>query len=150
MTITLTPSVFDKPARIGDFEWMIDRPEFGRTLFVFNDNEEQFLAFHAGRSSGGTRGGGNAVIRPYQVGANPRAAGIPTGKNNRGYPRLDDNARAQIDRAIEHIRGLLATGRFDDVRYSATETGELGVKIYAPGDDVKRYIVSRLREIVGQ
>jgi hypothetical protein len=36
------------------------------------------------------------------------------------------------------------------VRYSATETGELGVKIYAPGDDVKRYIVSRLREIVGQ
>jgi hypothetical protein len=150
MTITLTPSVFTKLGCIGDFEWMIDRPEFGRTLFVFNDNEEQFLAFHAGRSSGGTRGGGNAKIRPYQVGANPRAAGIPTGRNGCGYPRLDDNTRAHIDRAIEHVRGLLASGRFDEVRYSATETGELGVKIFSPSDDVKRYIVSQLREIVKQ
>lgn len=150
MTISLVPSVFTKRGCIGDFEWMIDRPEFGRTLFIFNDNEEQFLAFHAGRTSGGTRGGGNAVIRPYQVGANPRAAGIPTGKNGKGYPRLDDNARAHIDRAVEHIRGLLTTGRFDDVRYSATETGELGVHLFSPSDDVKRYIVSQLREIVKQ
>ena len=73
----LIKSQFVGPRQDGDFSWMIERPEYARSLFIFNDNEMQFIAFHTGHEAGFTAGGGNAAIRPYQGHSPIRAAGFP-------------------------------------------------------------------------
>ena len=146
----LVPSRYAQRGRAGDFGWMIEQPQYADALFVFNDNEGEFRA-HQGHAPGARRchaGGGNAVVRPYQCQDPPRAAGIPTGDHG-GYPRLTDGARAAIDDALAAIRALLATGRYERVIYSAADdSGALGTGIFDVGDDVKRYIVDGLREVV--
>jgi len=124
----------------GDFSWMIDRPEYARSLFIFNDNEKQFNEFHDGQEGGLTAGGGNAKIRPYQGHSPIRAAGIPTG-NRGGYQKLDKNVRALVDDAIAHIRRLLSTGNYDQVIFSYdAEAKTLGTGIFTVADEVKNYI----------
>ena len=58
----VTKSQYTGSGSVGDFSWMIDRPEYARSLFIFNDNEMQFIAFHTGHEAGFTAGGGNAAI----------------------------------------------------------------------------------------
>jgi hypothetical protein len=145
-------ATFDRPGAYGDFGWMLQNPEFDDALFVFNDNEGQFRAFredpHGG--PGCSPGGGNAAIRPYRCQDPPRAAGVPTGDGG-GYQRLDDNARAVIDEALDVIATLLATGRYRRVFYSASrdDPALLGTGIFDVGDDVRRYVVQRLRALGG-
>ena len=134
-------SQFSGLQRDGDFSWMINRPEYARSLFVFNDNEAQFIAFHKGGADGLLAGGGNATIRPYQGHSPIRAAGTPTGTAGCGYTELNHNVRALIDDAIAHIRRLLATGNYDQVIFSYdSKKKTLGTKIYSPADEVKNYI----------
>ena len=136
----LIKSEFSDRRQDGDFSWMIDRPEYARSLFIFNDNEAQFLAFHAGHATGLSVGGGNAAIRPYQGHSPIRAAGIPTGDHG-GYQQLDTNVRTLVDDAIAHIRGLLATGNYDQVIFSYdSEEKTLGTGIFKVADEVKTYI----------
>jgi len=133
-------SQYSGPRQNGDFSWMIGRPEFARALFIFNDNEAQFIAFQTGHASGLSAGGGNAAIRPYQGHSPIRAAGIPTG-NHGGYQKLDKNVRALVDDAIAHIQRLLATGNYDQVIFSYDATNEtLGTGIFNVADEVKNYI----------
>jgi hypothetical protein len=133
-------SQFSGGRQDGDFSWMIDRPEYARSLFIFNDNEAQFIAFHTGHAAGLSAGGGNAAIRPYQGHSPIRAAGIPTG-NLGGYQKLDKNVRALVDDAIAHIRRLLATGNYDQVIFSYDAKNEtLGTGIFTVAAEVKNYI----------
>ena len=55
-------SIFSGGGKSGDFGWMIEQPEYADALFVFNDNEEQFLAFRRNPKGGYgcDRGGGNS------------------------------------------------------------------------------------------
>ena len=46
------PSVFTGTGRFGDWAWMREQAHWAHTLFVFNDNEEQFDAFAAGSAIG--------------------------------------------------------------------------------------------------
>ena len=136
----LIKSQFVGPRQDGDFSWMIERPEYARSLFIFNDNEMQFIAFHTGHAAGFTAGGGNAAIRPYQGHSPIRAAGIPTGEKD-GYQHLDLNVRALVDDAMAHIQRLLATGNYDQVIFSYDEANNpLGTGIFQVADEVKSYI----------
>src|SRR5690349_8229360 len=106
-------SVFEHRNAPGDFAWMITRPDYADALFIFNDNESEFRA-HQGHAPGSARchrGGGNAVIRPYQCEDPPHAAGIPTGDSG-GYPRLSEHVRSVIDEALQTIQVLIDTGRY--------------------------------------
>ena len=133
-------SRFLGPGQDGDFSWMIDRPEYARSLFIFNDNEMQFIAFHTGHAAGFTAGGGNAAIRPYQGHSPMRAAGIPTGEKS-GYQHLDLNVRALVDDAMAHIQRLLTSGNYDEVIFSYdAENDSLGTGIFDVADEVKSYI----------
>jgi len=133
-------SQYSGPRQNGDFSWMIGRPEFARALFIFNDNEAQFIAFQTGHASGLSAGGGNAAIRPYQGHSPIRAAGIPTG-NHGGYQKLDKNVRALVDDAIAHIQRLLATGNYDQVIFSYdADQRTIGTGIFNVADEVKNYI----------
>ena len=43
-TITIEPVIFSRPCQYGDYHWMIRQPELRkRGIFLFNDNEGQFL-----------------------------------------------------------------------------------------------------------
>ena len=147
----LVPSRFDRRGRPGDFAWMITRPEYADALFVFNDNEEQFRAFRRDPDGGAglSPGGGNATVRPHRGDDPPRAAGIPTGRAGKGYPALTPDAREAIDDALQLIADLLASGAYQRVVYSASnDDGDLGTGIFDVGDDVRRYIVDGLRNLV--
>ena len=137
-------STFKQADSIGDFSWMIERPEYARSLFIFNDNEMQFIAFHTGHEAGFTAGGGNAAIRPHQGRSPIRAAGIPTGERS-GYQHLDLNVRALVDDAMAHIQRLLKSGNYDEVIFSYDATnGTLGTGIFQVADEVKSYIFQNI------
>lgn len=148
--VDIIGAVFSGPGQIGDFAWMITQAEFDDALFVFNDNESQFRAFRRDASGGAgcSPGGGNAVIRPYRCQHPPRAAGVPTGDGG-GYAHLDEHATSVIDDAIALVADLLTTGRYRRVFYSADahDPDLLGTGIFHVGDDVRRYVVTRLRAL---
>ena len=142
--ITVKPSTYSGRGQAGDFEWMLNQPEYENTLFIFNDNEEQFDAFVNGESSGFSRGGGNAAIRPFRKMSPPRAAGVPTGKMGRGYSSLDEPTKAKIDQAFTVITDLLETGNYESIVFSANKTKtDIGTGIFDVGADVRAYIFGR-------
>ena len=144
MQIRKNPSVYTGAGKVGDFEWMIKQPKYARSLFIFNDNETQFKAFHANQSGGLSAGGGNAVIRPLQGGANPRAAGIPTG-DGAGYLALDSHVKGVIDQALLYIKNLLKSGRYNEIVFCTDPTGQtIGSGIYDIDPAVKNYIFQGL------
>ena len=147
MKIRKAKSVFTRPGTEGDFAWMIEQPKYAQSLFIFNDNETQFKAFHANQSGGLSAGGGNAVIRPLQGGANPRAAGIPTG-DGAGYLALDSHVKGVIDQALLYIKNLLKSGRYNEIVFCTDPTGQtIGSGIYDIDPAVKNYIFQGLMEL---
>lgn len=143
-------SIFTGGGKPGDFGWMIQQPEYADALFIFNDNEEQFREFRRNPKGGFgcDKGGGNAVIRPYQCKEPQRATGIPTGVDQCGYEKLTAHVRQVIDEAIAAIRQLLGTGRYQRVFYSAAnEAGDLGTGIFDVGNEVKNYITAEIRKL---
>lgn len=150
--IEVIRSVFTRNGCEGDFSWMIEQPHHARTLFIFNDNEEEFFAHLSNRPHTCSPGGGNAAIRPYQCQAEPRAVGIPTGTYDRGphfkgYSSLDDHVLRVVGDAISQIDSLLATGRFDALAFSWSDETKLGGKIFNTAQVVRDYIVDRIIEV---
>lgn len=145
--VRIRKSVFQGSGCDGDFGWMIQQPEFASSLFVFNDNESQFNAFHEGEPSGLSAGGGNAIIRPYQGFKPQRAAGVPTG-DRAGYSELSPQINQTIDRAIEYIKELLKSGDYDEVVISYDPIFDtIGAGIFNPHPSVKKYIYESLMAI---
>jgi hypothetical protein len=153
LKVKLQPSVFDKKKGTGDFVKEVHAalrrqqgPKGSRTLWVFNDNEQDRRSPR--------EGGGNAKIRPYnRFGAHadePLAAGVTTGSNGCGYTALTPAAKAIIDEDLALISQLLHTGDYSAVRYSAVsrhadaKKAGLGTGIFAVHDSVKKYIVEGL------
>ena len=146
----LVPSIFKYFGMDGDFEWMIKQPEYQYSLFIFNDNQESFLKKSC------EKGGGNAVIRPYQCQNPPRCVGIPTGSLKvGGYKNLEEIVTPSgtkcyeiIDKSLEKVMELIYTGRYKQVIYSSDGKGGIGTGIFKVGRDVKKYIIQGLKEVV--
>ena len=121
-------------------------PRGGRTLWIYNDNEQHRRT--------AIEGEGNAKVRPYNKfgahAAEPLAAGVTTGSNGQGYKALTDAVRAVIDEDLALISRLLQTGDYSTVRYSATSltSGNLGTGHFQVGTPVKKYIVAGLKRCV--
>ena len=146
--IEVMPTVFSGLGKIGDFAWMQNQPEYAKTLFVFNDNEEQFDAFLDGKAHGFTAGGGNAIARPWRKLTPPKSAGIPTGRQNTGYKTLDTPVIAKIDQALDVINLLTGSGEYDRVVFSADSScSKIGTGIFSVSDDVRIYIFCCLMDI---
>jgi hypothetical protein len=141
------PTVFTGYGKWGDWEWMQEDPDWAHTLFVFNDNEEQFDAYVNGLTSGFTPGAGNALARPWRQFNPPKAAGIPTGKNGYGYQVLDETTQEKIDQALTIVGKLLKSFYFDRLVFSSNEDrSTLGISTYKVGEDVRKYIFDRLMQ----
>ena len=145
--VSVSGSIFSGRGKPGDFGWMIEQEQYARTLFVYNDNEQQFDAFQNGdKSLGCSVGGGNAVIRPYQCRDPQRAIGIPTGSRGEGYAVLNDHVKTKIDQAISAIRALAASGKYDTVLFSqaAVDAPTLGTGMFRVSEEVKKYVLESL------
>ena len=132
---------FFKPDMKGDFNWMINQPEYTNTLFIFNDDVESRYKYK--------RGGGNACIRPYnQYNPNitkPHSAGIPTGTlKDGGFQTLDKNTATYIDNAINNIIELVKIYNYDRIIYSIDKKGNFATGIFNVNEDVIYYITEKL------
>ena len=141
----VTPTFFEGLGRHGDFAWMRMQPDHVSTLFIFNDNEEQFNAYLHGKASGFTIGAGNAIARPWRLLSPPQSAGIPTGKNGKGYESLDTQTKSKIDQSLQVISDLIATGNYSQMVFSADSTlMTLGKATFAVSAEVCEYIFKNL------
>lgn len=168
--VEILPVIYKRGNPDGDFSLMINSPKYRDTLFLYNDNEEQFLAhisyIDAGRPQYShsrlacSIGGGNAAIRPYQCYPVPRAFGIPTGQSSRNFPRDHRNpdelsgyssleeSKEYIDKSFEYIARLIRTGRYKRVAYSANTDGyTLGTSIFTVSFEVKEYIIESIYDL---
>jgi len=175
MMINVIKSQYGEPNVDGDFEFMIEQPEHQATLFVFNDNEEQFLAHFLAANNpfgaaalninplpsnvGGdpcSAGGGNAAIRPYQCAPHRRAVGVPTGSyqhqqdDEPGYASLDARVRQMVDFSMMQIDAMLASGRFTSLAFSYNPKTKLGGKAFNTSQTVRDYIVAELLRVASK
>lgn len=138
----VTPTSYRGNGKEGDFSWMSKQPKYKDSLFVFNDNEEQYI------SKSCSAGGGNAVVRPLQCQNPPRALGVPTGSfKGKGYKSLTPQAKKLIDESIERIRDSIRKYRYDRIIYSVNKDGYIGTGIFNVGDDVRKYITTKLQSL---
>ena len=124
---------------------MSRQAEHEKTLFIFNDNEEQFRAFVRGDSLGFSEGDGNAKIRPLRGLKPPRAAGVPTGSRGGGYSRLDESTKKVIDESLSVIQELLNSGDYERMVFSKDKnSATIGTGIFNVAPEVKTYIYDAL------
>ena len=145
--IEVMPTMFSGLGKIGDFAWMQSQPCYAKTLFVFNDNEEQFDAYRQGLSIGYAAGAGNALARPWRKFNPPKSAGIPTGKKGSGYKVLDEVTKEKIDQALTVVYDLLKSFYYNYLVFSADESRKtLGISTFHVDDEVRQYIFDRLNQ----
>ena len=145
--IKVCHSQFSRIGYKGDFLWEIKQNIEPKTLYIFNDNENDHPT--------AVRGGGNAVIRPFNRHGYkekgimyPRSAGISTGDYRGGYQLLSRDVKEHIDECIKEIKSLLSTGNYDTIKYSSCDDrGSLGTGIFRVCEDVKEYIVDELKSL---
>jgi hypothetical protein len=141
MNIQIYGTKYVKKNQIGDFDWMIQRPNYKNSLFIFNDNEEHHMSIR--------RGAGNAVIRPYNRYnpniINPLSAGIPTGTiKGGGYDFLTSDVQKIIDDAIGEIIELIKSHNYDSIYYSVGPDNELGTGLFKVNKNVIEYIDKKI------
>jgi hypothetical protein len=136
----IIPSVFTGLNKEGDFNFMIKSGNYERTLFLFNDNTEEHFT--------NRKGGGNAIIRPFNRYSNGKiySAGIITGNrfNGGGFKTLNHDAKFHIDSCFLEIENLLRTGNYDNIYYSAELDGLIGTSIFVVSRDVREYITTKI------
>ncbi len=139
-------SVFHGGHKDGDFDWMLKQKKYDDALFVFNDNEQQYILHRDDptNSGGCIAGAGNGIIRPWQCQTPPRAAGVPTGPN---YAKLTPHISALIDEAVATVGKIAADQNYARIFYSADSHGHLGTGTFQVGSDVKAYIVQKLKAL---
>jgi hypothetical protein len=141
------PTVFTGTGKFGDWAWMREQAFWAHTLFVFNDNEEQFDAFVAGSASGFSQGAGNAIARPWRRLNPPMSAGVPTGKNGIGYQHFDAGTKEKIDQSLTVIYDQLKTFYYDSLALSSNDNWTtLGSSTFEVDEQVLQYIFDRLNQ----
>jgi hypothetical protein len=157
--VQVIPVVFTGRGKSGDYEWMRNQPGYERAYFIFNDNEEQFLAHQKepDGAEGCAPGGGNAAARPWQCDSPPRSAGVPTGTSaSGGFQVLTPHTSEVIDQAFTVIDANVRKYGFDKVVYSScvkasspncTLDDDLGTGIFQTSEEVRKYIVWKLKDL---
>lgn len=126
-----------------DFELLME--QYTNALFIFNDNENDHHT--------AVQGGGNAAVRIYNRYSDleiPLSAGIPTGKNGRGYHDLNEGKEA-IDYSFEEIKTLIEKYGYDTVVYSCNtyDSPLVGTGIFKVDKEVLEYITNLILSLVG-
>lgn len=142
----IIPVQYSGRHKYGDFMWMILQPEYSKSLFIFNDNEEHHMTCK--------KGGGNAIMRQFNkynssYADYPRSAGIPTGTlKNGGYSKLDIETSNTINSAINEITELIQTHSYDKIFYSSDANNMLGTYLFTVNSEVIKYITNEINKLI--
>lgn len=151
--IELSKYLYQDRDQIGDFSWMIKQPEFTKTLFVFNDEEEHYKyywEFRAGNKfyyMACESGPDSASVRPQQCETTPRSYGIPTNKNGVGYSDLSV-VKAELDKALTGLKIMLMRGDYDRVAMSMDDDGLIADEGKNLSLEVRKYITDGIYNVV--
>ncbi len=139
-------SVYHGSHKNGDFGWMIRQQHYDDALFIFNDNEGQYVLHRDDPTNAGgcSPGANNGAIRPHQCETPPRATGVPTGPN---YAALTPHISKIIDEAVATAGKIATDNGYKRIIFSADSHGNLGTGTFSVGDDVKAYIVQKLKAL---
>ena len=146
MVLAVIPVVFKESHEYGDFNFMIKLEEYNDSLFIFNDNTEEHET--------SKRGGGNAIIRPYNkycpMSEYPRSAGIPTGtREDGGFKELNDNNKKIIDSSFDEIHELIEKHNYKRIFYSGSKDSDLiGTSIFEVNTEVLEYITNKIKDLI--
>lgn len=123
--IMITGVPYEGRDKLGDMYWMINRPEYKYSLFIFEVTIDMFL--HP-----------NCHI-PYMCTHPPRAIGVPVDESL-------DRVKQYIDTFFSKIHeGLLFKGHYNQVLYTSQKDGKTFRNItYRSSDEVNAYITEKL------
>ena len=123
---------------------IVDVVQNGNCIFLFGDN---FLD-----RTREAPGANTAVLRPFAFTEPCRAVGIPTGWciEAGGFNELTLDVKKAITCSFERLNTVLhEQPTFKTVYYSAdpADTESMGFKLFAPCDEVRKYIKKKLSEV---
>ena len=142
--VQIIGTIFSGVGNYGDFDKMIKSGRHNDTIFIYNDNEEEYY------DKSSCKGAGNAIIRKYnqfsKYSKNPMSIGIPTGTLEfGGYTDLNDENKIIIDDCISNLIKIIKTHTKTKIFYSAkNHTGILGTGIFKVSEDVLKYITNQI------
>jgi hypothetical protein len=128
----------------GDFSYMINEKTNVKRLYIYNENVTQWASLDL------NPGGGNAILRPYRYdhqinnGKWPRSIGIPTGP---AWNTLNDGNKIIINKAFLNIEKILKEDHYEEIWWSANKDKSLGYSIFQPCDDVRNYILDKMKDL---
>jgi hypothetical protein len=144
--VRIEPVHFTKRNQHGDFEYMIEQPEYADSLFLIQENVVDSL-------TSDNPGAGTACLRPYTYRlvsdkTRPRAAAIPTGWNvdSGGFTELSKAVKSTIHVCMQRIRLLLQKYDYKSVVFSCDkdDTTKIGQGIFEIAKDVLTYISDQI------
>ena len=144
-SIVLQPVVYDDTDKTDFKKMVVDVVNTGNSIFLFNDN-------YVDRTSE-SMGANTAAIRPLAFTDPIRAVGIPTGwsAQSGGFKTLSQDVQKAITCAFERLNTVL-TEQPDctTIYYSAdaADPESFGYKLFAPCDEVKKYLKKKLAGVV--
>lgn len=145
--VKVYPTKYVGRGEIGDLEWMIERPEYDDSLFLFMNTEEQYILF-ANFINGDDLGNDicdTEGLEKYQCVNPPKAVGIPVG-SEKGHYRTIKAAAPYVESALTFIRELLKSGIYKRVFYNVGEDFLItGSQI--PSLSVRKYITTQINKL---
>ena len=127
----------------GDFNWMIETGDYKNTLFIFDDNVDEY-----NKNIEEIDDNGLSKIRKYnEFGkyAKISSAGIIMGSSfNNGFSVFDNNVKNIIDRCISDIKRIIIENNHNEIYFSSDENGNIKPSYYNVNKDIIKYVSERI------
>jgi len=132
--------IYKNKEEYGDFYWMINTGYYQDTLFIFDDNVDDYNT--------DIEGHGLLKIKKYnEFGTFEKisSAGIIMGNSfNNSFNKLDDKTKNIIDRSINDIKKLIIEYNFKEIYYLSDKDGLIKSSFYYPNKDIIKYVSEQL------
>lgn len=150
--VELIPIVSYRNQSANDFLNIINQPEFDNALFLFDEDQEDFIKYAKFLQSKNMNRlickSFSSDLRDYRCLDLPKAAGIPVGVNGVGYTNIFQ-AIPYIQAAIDYIRELLNTEKYSSIVYLSKDDGRtFSTYPMRQSHDIIEFITGSIEELV--
>ena len=132
--------IYKNKDEYGDFNWMIESGSYKNTLFIFDDNVDEYYTC--------IEGNGLSKIRKYnEFGKYEKisSAGIiMCSSYNNGFSKLDSKTKNIIDRCIGDIKRLVMEYGYNEIYFSSDEDGNIKPNCYNINNEVIKYVSDQI------
>ena len=147
MTIVINKNIkgiiYKNKEEYGDFNWMIETGDYKNTLFIFDDNVDEY-----NKNIEDIKDNGLSNIRKYNefgTYAKISSAGIIMGSSfNNGFSVFDNNVKNIIDRSITDIKRTIIENNYNEIYFSSDENGDIKPSYYNVSKDIIKYVSEQI------